>query len=309
MIISASRRTDIPAFHSEWFLNRLEEGFVLVSHSGKSRKLYRIPLNPDVGDCFAFRTKNPVSMMNKLDRLNGYNYFFNITMNPYGQEMESNLPDLRDRISVFKQLSEKIGPLRMVWRYDPVFISPKYNIDFHTRAFNYLCKELQGKAYKCMIGFIIHHPFVANRINPLNIERKSDNNVRAIGELFSEISKKYGIPLETCAEKIDIDEFGVKHGACVERSQIEQITGYNFGNVKEKYLRPHCNCMESVDIGHYSTCDNGCLYCYATPIAPNMNTPPSSPSLDPEFDESYYDKYEIETMEATSLKNLQQSLF
>ncbi|MCD8071576.1 MAG: DUF1848 domain-containing protein, partial [Alistipes sp.] len=154
MIISASRRTDIPAFHSAWFMNRIQEGFVIVNTHQNSGKLYRVPLTPDTVDCIVFRTKNPAPMLDKLHLLEEYNYFFNITMNPYGREMESNVPRLHDRVAVFKELSDKIGSLRMVWRYDPVMLTPKYDIDFHKRAFTYLCRELQGKAYKCMIGFI-----------------------------------------------------------------------------------------------------------------------------------------------------------
>lgn len=119
-----------------------------------------------------------------------------------------------------------------------------------------------------MIGFIIHHPFVAKRINPLSVKRRETEDIRIIGQLFGEIAQRYGHRIKTCAEATGLEEFGMGHGACVERRQIEEIIGYRFGKVKESYLRPHCNCMESVDIGHYSTCNNGCLYCYAPPKNP-----------------------------------------
>ncbi len=309
MIISASRRTDIPAFHSDWFINRLKEGFCIVRHSVRSNKLHKVPLRPEIVDCIAFRTKNPAPMMDRLHSLEDYKYFFNITMNPYGREMETNVPRLQDRVEIFKELSARIGPLRMVWRYDPVMLSAKYDMDFHRRAFTYLCGELKGRAYKCMIGFIIHHPFVAKRIDPLSVERRTVEGIRRIGEMFAGIAKNYGVPLETCAEAVDLDEFGIRHGACLERRQIEQICGYPFVKVKERYLRPNCNCMESVDIGHYSTCDNGCVYCYATPEAPNMEIDPSSPSMDPKFGLRTPGKFEIVESEFLSHKNLQGELF
>lgn len=309
MIISASRRTDIPAFHSQWLFHRLKAGFCLVSHSGKSRKLYRVPLSPEVVDCIAFRTKNPAPMLDQLHLLEDYPYFFNITMNPYGRAMETRLPSLPDRVSVFKELARRVGSLRMVWRYDPVMLSPQYDLDFHRRAFTYLCRELQGKAYKCMIGFIIHHPFVAKRIDPLAVERRSRDRIRLVGEMFAGIARRYGVPVETCAEETDLSEFGIKHGACIEREQLERICGYRFAKVKEKYLRPFCNCMESVDIGHYSTCDNGCLYCYATPARANMNTDPMSPSLDPGFGSLPMDRFEIIDLRGESHRNLQRELF
>ncbi|MCD7970683.1 MAG: DUF1848 domain-containing protein [Alistipes sp.] len=309
MIISASRRTDIPAFHSQWFMNRIREGYVIVNHHQNSGRLYRVALTPDIVDCIVFRTKNPAPMLEKLRLLGEYKYLFNITMNPYGREMESNVPKLQHRVAVFKELSDKIGSLRMVWRYDPVMLSPKYDFDFHRRAFTYLCRELQHKAYKCMIGFIIHHPFVAKRIDPLSVSKSDSDQMRKIGGMFGKIARGFGIKLETCATELGLDEFGISHGACVDRDQIEQICGYRFGKVRERYLRPHCNCMESVDIGHYSTCGNGCLYCYATTYAPQLNIDSSSPSLDPRFGQSALDKTDIVDLVSESHRSLQAKLF
>lgn len=309
MIISASRRTDIPAFHADWFMNRIKDGYVLVSHNFKDERLYRVPLTPDVVDGIVFRTKNPAPMIPHLDALSDYPYFFNITMNPYGREMERNVPRLQERVEVFRKLSSMIGPERMVWRYDPIFLSPKYDLDFHGRAFEYLCRELDGRAEKCMLGFIIHHPFVAKRVDPLDVKRRNDDDIRTVGAMFSEIAKPYNLQVETCAERVDLDQFGIRHGACVERDHMERIAGYKFEKVKEKYLRPNCNCMESIDIGSYSTCDNGCLYCYATPEAPNMRIDPRSPSLDPAFNPQTFDPALIVDMDCRSFRNPQTSLF
>ncbi|MCC8019672.1 MAG: DUF1848 domain-containing protein [Rikenellaceae bacterium] len=308
MIISASRRTDIPAFHSEWLINRLRAGFVLVNPHRSSGRFHRIPLFPDVVDCIVFRTKNPAPMLGRLDALRDYNYMFNITMNPYGRGMETGIPPLKERVGTFRRLADKTGPLGMVWRYDPVMLSPDYDLGFHCRAFTYLCRELQGMAYKCIVGFIIHHPFVAKKIDPYRIEHRSVEDVLRIGELFAGIAGRYGVLLETCAEEVDLDRFGIRHGACVERHHLEKLCGYRFGRVKEKYLRPHCNCMESVDIGHYSTCGNGCLYCYATPTFPDMNTRPDSPSLDPDYSAKNR-SIGIVDLKAHSHRNIQAELF
>jgi hypothetical protein len=284
MIISASRRTDIPAFHSEWLFSRLREGYSIVTHHAGSGTFYRVPLTPDVVDCIVFRTKNPAPMLPRLDELRDYNYLLNTTMNPYERKMETNLPRLQERVETYKRLASEVGSLRMVWRYDPVMLSPKYDLDFHRRAFEYLCRELAPYSYKCMIGFIIHHPFVAKRIDPLGIVRKSDEDVRSVGRVFGETAAPHGQKIETCAEAVPLDEFDIARGACVEREQIEKIVGYRFDKVRENYLRPHCRCMESIDIGHYSTCGNGCAYCYATSHKVNLGGNPLSPSLDPWFD-------------------------
>jgi hypothetical protein len=284
MIISASRRTDIPAFHYEWFFRRLREGFVLARNHQNDERYYRVPLAPDLVDCIVFRTKNPVPMLSRLDELGDYNYLFNITMNPYGREMETNLPRLQDRVETYKRLAESVGSLRMIWRYDPVMISPKYDLDFHRRAFEYLTRELAPHSYKCMIGFIINHRFIAGRMAPMTINERSEVDMLAIGEVFGEISARYGQRLETCATEVSLDEFGITHGACVEREQIEKIVGYRFEKVRERYLRPHCNCLEAIEIGHYSTCGNGCQYCYATLGEANLDISADNPSLDPTFD-------------------------
>lgn len=309
MIISASRRTDIPAFHSEWFLNRLREGYAIVNHNSVSEKLYRVLLTPDVVDCIVFRTKNPAPMLDRLDELRDYDYLFNITMNPYGRELEANVTRIQERVETYKLLADKIGPLRMIWRYDPVMLTPKYDIDFHRRAFEYLCRELSPYSYKCMIGFIIHHGFVAKRIDALAVKRRDVGDMKAIGQMMGEIAAKYGQRIETCATEVDLDEFGITHGACVERRQIEEIVGCRFDRVKEKYLRPHCNCMESVDVGHYSTCDNGCLYCYATPKRVSLDIDPKSPSLDPGFDITKVPAKSIVDMKCRSFRDGQMSLF
>jgi hypothetical protein len=283
MIISASRRTDIPAFHSEWFFRRLREGFVLMKNNAKDERYHRVPLTPDVVDCIVFRTKNPAPMLPRLGELRDYNHLFNITMNPYGREMESALPRLVDRIETFKRLASEVGTLRMVWRYDPVMISSKYDLDFHGRAFEYLCRELAPHSYKCMIGFIINHRFIEGRMAPMAIRRRAQGDMLAVGELFGKIAARFGQRIETCATEVSLDGFGITRGACVDREQIEAVVGYSFDKVREGYLRPHCRCMESVDIGHYSTCGNGCAYCYATVSAPRLDIAADSPTLDPEF--------------------------
>jgi hypothetical protein len=286
MIISASRRTDIPAFHSEWFFRRLREGFVLMRNHQADEGYRRVSLAPEVVDCIVFRTKNPAPMIARLDELRDYNYLFNITMNPYGREMESALPRLVERVGIYKRLASMIGPRRMVWRYDPVMISAIYDLDFHRRAFEYLCRELATHSFKCMIGFIINHRFIMGRMAPMSINVRSEGDMLAIGEAFGRIAARFGLRIESCATEVSLDGFGIARGACIERAQIEDITGYRFEKVRENYLRPNCRCMESIDIGHYSTCGNGCLYCYATVEPPRLDIPADSPSLDPAFDDA-----------------------
>ena len=295
MIVSASRRTDIPAFHSEWFLRRLKAGYAVVCNPYNNGSIHRVVLTPDVVDCIAFRTKNPAPMTQELGRMSDYNYFFQYTINPYGAEIETNVPSLNERVKTFIDLSKRIGRERMVWRYDPVFISPDYDLDFHFRSFEKLASQLAPYTHRCMMGFIILHPFVAKRTNPFSIEPRNSEDIYRIAGEFAEVGLRYGMLIETCAEETDLEQYGIRHGACIDRKHVENIVGYPFGNVKEKYLRKYCNCMESIDIGCYSTCLNGCIYCYATINKPKINASPENISIDP-------------GITATSISQLQRSV-
>lgn len=306
MIISASRRTDIPAFYSEWFFNRLKEGYVIVGNPYNNGDLSRIPLTPDVVDCIAFRTKNPIPMLDRLDALDGYDYYFQFTINPYEKDIEQNVPSIDERLEAFRVLSQRIGAERMIWRYDPVLISQKYSIEFHAAAFDSLARRLAEITDRCLLGFIIHYPFIAKRMAGLQVQNKEMENTLRIAESFSRSASRYGLRIETCAESADLEHFGIGHGACIDREHIERIVGHKFGKVKESYLRKHCGCMESVDIGCYSTCLNGCLYCYATINKPRLNCDISSPSLDPNFRPEKLSK--VKSSEYVSHKLLQLEL-
>jgi hypothetical protein len=145
MIISASRRTDIPSYYSEWFFNRLKEGFVLVRNPMNIHQISRINLSPNVIDGIVFWTKNPVPMLEKLAELRNYIYYFQFTITGYGSDIECNLPDKNKIIlPAFKKISEIIGADRIIWRYDPIFFNPKYTFDYHIRAFGKIAETLSG---------------------------------------------------------------------------------------------------------------------------------------------------------------------
>lgn len=150
MIISASRRTDIPAFYAPWFLNRLGEGHVLVPNPFNPRSVSRVSLRPDAVDCIVFWTKNPAPMLPRLGELNGFKYYFQFTLNPYGKDIERNLPSIEERIETFRKLSEMIGKERVVWRYDPILINETYDTRFHREAFARLARKLSNHTERCM---------------------------------------------------------------------------------------------------------------------------------------------------------------
>lgn len=263
MIISASRRTDIPAFYSDWFINRLEAGYVMVPNPFNPKMVSQVSLTPDKVDCLVFWTKNPKPMMAKLDRLADYNYYFQFTLNPYGKDIECNVPSLEKRIDIFKQLSDRIGREKVVWRYDPILINGTYNLNFHEDVFTRITEALKDHTEKCMLGFIDHYVHIRSVMEKEGIYPLKTDDIYRMGISFKKSADLYGMQLETCTVKVDLSHLGIPGGMCVDKALIERIIGYPIKAGKDKNQRDICRCIESIDIGMYESCSHGCLYCYA----------------------------------------------
>lgn len=263
MIVSASRRTDIPAFYSDWFLNRIKAGFLIAPNPYNPKMLGRIPLTPDVVDCMVFWTKNPRPMLEKLDALEGFKYYFQYTINPYERDIEGNLPPLEKRLETFIELSEKIGREKVIWRYDPILVNKKYGVQFHKEAFARIIEALGGHAELCMLGFIDHYRHTIAKMRRLEIPKLRMEDIFDMGASFLESAKNADMRLETCTVKVDLSPLGIKSGMCIDRELVERITGYKICAKKDKNQRDICRCIESVDIGTYDTCLHRCAYCYA----------------------------------------------
>lgn len=312
MIISASRRTDIPSFYSRWFFNRIEEGYLLVPNPCNSKMLSRVNLQPEVIDCIVFWTKNPAPMLDKLELLKNYKYYFQFTVNAYGQDMEHNLPALKKRMEIFKQLSDRIGKEKVIWRYDPILTNDKYDISFHREAFAQLAESLHKHTEKCMLGFIDHYPHLRNKFKQKKINTLLQEEIEEMAISFKTTTDRYsGVKLDSCTTKVDLNHLGIPSGCCVDQKLIERITGYPITAPKDKNQRNICNCAESIDIGTYDSCGNGCLYCYA--IKGNYNRPRNNRTQhDPDsalmIGQVKKDQI-IKNREMKSLRNNQFSLF
>lgn len=263
LIVSASRRTDIPAFYSDWLTNRVREGFVMVRNPMNLHSVSKISLDPEVVDCIVLWTKNPERLMPRLHLLKQYTYYFQFTVTPYAQELEPNLPPKTKILELFRSLSRQIGPERIIWRYDPIILTQKMDINFHRNTFYEMAKLLEGYTHKCVISF-------------LDLYRKSQRNLLSIPlspitlpdmynltQLLNETAKKFLIKVVTCAEDIDLTQFGVDRGKCIDDKLITELTGKDLQISKDKTQRHECGCVASIDIGAYNTCPHGCLYCYA----------------------------------------------
>ena len=264
MIISASRRTDIPTYYSEWFFNRIKAGYVLVRNPMNAHQISKINLSPDVADGIVFWTKNPIPMLDKLDLLTDYMYYFQFTLNAYNQDVETGVP-LKNNIVVpaFQKLSDIIGPDRVVWRYDPIFLNETYTAEYHIRYFEKLAKRLAPYTKKCTISFLDFYRNTEKNIAGLSIQKFTPEVQEFLAKNLSEIAYSYGLKMDTCAEGIDLQKFGIDHARCIDDRLFGKLLHCPLKVGKDKNQRLECGCIESLDIGAYNTCRNGCRYCYA----------------------------------------------
>lgn len=263
MIISVSRRTDIPAFYSEWFFNRLKEGFVYVQNPINPKQVSKVVLSPETVDCFVFWTKNPKPMLKRLDELKDYKYYFQFTITGYNSDVEMGINNKSDIIQTFKELSNSIGKDKVILRYDPIFLSKEYTIDYHVRAFRKLCSQLEGYTKKCVISFIDIYKKTERNTKPINIIEMTTDDINRIAKEFSKISAEHNITIETCSETYDLTHYGIEKGKCIDDRVISNIIGYEVNANKDATQREVCGCVKSIDIGQYNTCRHHCLYCYA----------------------------------------------
>lgn len=259
MILFASGRTDIPAFYSNWFINRVEAGFVDVRNPFNQKLVSRIYFS-DV-DLIMFCSKNPLPMINKLDTLN-VPVLFHVTITPYSKDVEPNIPDKRLIIEGVKKLSLVLGIDNVVVRYDPIFLSDKYNVDYHIKAFDKLCKNLNGYVNKIIVSFMDEYKNVRSNKNILKYRAFTRDDYKKIGEAFSKSAMDNGMSVQTCFEDEDLTQYGFVKGECLSHELAYILTGKKFksSNVRKE---KKCECVQMVDIGDYNSCMHMCKYCYA----------------------------------------------
>lgn len=264
MILSASRRTDIPNYYSDWFYNRIKQGFVYVRNPMNPHQISKVNLSPEVVDCIVFWTKNPEPMLERLDELAEYKYYFQFTLTGYGKDVECNVPHKKEKmIPIFQKLSKKIGSRKVIWRYDPIIFTERYTPQYHLKAFEQIAEALSGYTQKCVISFV--DIYAKNRMNLQAMkayELSKDGIIEFAGQL-NEIAVAHGIQTGSCGEEIDLSQCGIQHNSCIDKQLIEDLTGCRIEAGKDKNQRMECGCVESVEIGAYNTCKNACKYCYA----------------------------------------------
>lgn len=263
MIISASRRTDIPAFYMDWLLRRLDEGFLLTRNPMNHRQVSRIELTPEVVDGIVFWSKNPQPMLDVMTKLEPYPYYIQFTLNGYERDVEPGLPDMTRRIDTFRRIADRLGAVRVRWRYDPILVNARYTPQAHMERFEWIARQLRGYTQSVTVSFMDYYAKIKGNIQKLGILPIGHGQIRGIAEELAKIAVSYDMRVESCAETTDLRDLGIQPARCIDDRLFTQITGIPLRVGKDRNQRQACGCVASVDIGAYHCCAHGCLYCYA----------------------------------------------
>jgi len=272
-IISASRRTDIPAFYGEWFIDKLNRGVAGYENPFNNNKYY-VSLKPEDVNYFIFWSNNFIPFCGKLKIIEqrGYKFYFNYTINNYPSIFEPNLPETEALINNLKNLSDKYSPKSINWRYDPIIITNNTNFDYHLKNFNELLKKLSGYIERCYFSYVFLYDKVKKRFNELilknNINLSEINNEQKINfaNKLADMAESYNVKMYSCCGDY-LAQNKIKKASCIDSNILSDL--FNDKNVyKSKPTRKECGCSESIDIGRYDSCLHNCVYCYA-----NSNLP------------------------------------
>jgi len=266
-VISASYRTDIPAFYGEWFIRRVREGYVRYKNPYGSQVI-SASLRPEDVHAVVFWSKNYRPFMKYLDEVEraGLDFYFHYTITGLPPVLEGHVPDWRNTVKNFRMLAERYTPDHVQWRYDPIVFSNITDIEFHERTFARLAQSLENATRRCYVSFVDLYPKVVRRLGSLMSElaiHDPPNQMKlSLALRLAETAAKHGITLYTCAE--DFAAVGpIKHGACVDKEILDQLWPHKKRAMKMSSARGGCGCFENRDIGAYDTCPHGCAYCYA----------------------------------------------
>ena len=251
-VISASRRTDIPAFYSTWFMNRIRAGYCEVVNPFNSSQIARVSMRPEDVATIAFWTRYPVPLLRHVDELRerGYRFYFHCSINGYDERLEEANPALDKAVNGFHAAA---AVARTIWRYDPIVVTDNTPPAWHVENFARIAKRLAGRTSECYFSFIDVYGKTRRNLDKRGIALR-DADPAAIARELSSIAAAHGIKLYACCEDALVTG-AVEKGRCVF---VPEFAG------RPAPTRAECGCIESIDIGAYDTCRFGCVYCYAT---------------------------------------------
>lgn len=270
-VISASRRTDIPAHYSGWFRNRLEAGFAAYRNPFGGQ-IHRVSLQPEDVIAFLFWTRDATPFLPVLEELvkRGCKAAFQYTITGYGSPLEPGVSPTDRAARAFERLSDKLGPRFVRWRYDPIVLSRRWDRDYHLRRFESLLEQLEGKTDTCHTSFVQFYRKAERRFSRLAredgeiIDERPDGEKIALARELDSLAASRGVRLVSCCYPL-LDDAGIPRGRCVDPAMIRELRpDLADSALKLRPTRKGCGCAESRDIGAYDTCPASCLYCYAT---------------------------------------------
>lgn len=294
MIISASRRSDIPAFYSKWFLNRVREGRCTVPNPFNRNQVASISLAPGDVDVIVFWTRNPRPLISNLEELDqrGFRYIFQYTVLGYPRQLDRYNPRTKDSIATFMELSDRTGVDRIIWRYDPIVLTSLTDVSFHLDNFERLAEALRGYTRRCVISIVDIYRKSKKRMRQLvetgvpviSLETIPMDQLESLMAGISSRAVKNGMMVSSCAEQLDLKPYNIRPGKCIDDAYLKEIFNIHVSSKKDPGQRKSCDCVVSKDIGMYDSCLFGCQYCYATSdlekARQNFNDhDPTSPSL------------------------------
>jgi len=293
-IISVSRRTDIPAFYADWFMERVRAGYCTVPNPFNPNQVSRVSLKPSDVTAFVFWTRDPrplIKYLPELDRM-GFHYYVQHTIIGYAREIDPYSPSVKESIRALKRLSSLIGREKVIWRYDPILFSDITPSAWHEKQLSYLIDSLKNYTKRLIISFVDPYPksrVSASRVSGARIAAFAPDvfepeTYRGLAEFIGREAAGASLEVRTCAEAADLIQYGIRKGKCIDDELIRAITGSELALKKDPSQRKLCGCVVSKDIGINNTCLFGCEYCYATS---NIGTAeinykkhdPASPSL------------------------------
>ena len=271
MIISASRRTDIPAFYAEWMVRRLKEGYCTVANPYNRNQVTRISLKPEDVDAIVFWTRNPRPLMPYLDELDsrGYRYYFQFTILGYPREIDAKSPSAETAVEAFRELADWVGPRRVIWRYDPIVFTGLTPPAFHQDNFRRLAESLRGHTRRVVVSIVDMYRKIEKRLKKLEgtsaaVRPCDAGDFEALMRRLARLAGENGMEIVSCAEEVDLRPFGILPGKCVDDRVIADAFDIEVLGTKDPAQRKACGCVVSRDIGMYESCLFGCRYCYAT---------------------------------------------
>ncbi|MCB9450992.1 MAG: DUF1848 domain-containing protein [Anaerolineaceae bacterium] len=268
MIISASYRTDIPAFYGAWFMNRLDAGYCRVENPYGSAP-YRVSLHPEDVDGFVFWTKNLTPFMESLKpiRERGFPFLVQYSITGYPRQLEFSVVDSERAVAQVRQVAADYGERVAVWRYDPILFTSLTPPDFHRENFTRLAAALAGAVDEVVISFAQIYRKTRRNLDwaaarfGFTWEDPPDAVKLALAAELAAIAHQHGMQLTVCSQSQYVVP-GAAAARCIDAGRLADVIGRPV-RAPVKGNRPDCACHLSRDIGAYDTCPHGCVYCYA----------------------------------------------